>query len=122
MYSDEESSSAEEGDKYESFGEVVPAWQTEGRSPGDTPWPGHRALKQWRQAGRECHLYAYAPYTRFSLALPSLTRVLYWVSPCRGFLSRVAGKVMGLTHARASSQEVHESQVHDVLVCHFLCI
>ncbi|KAK9904746.1 hypothetical protein WJX75_001738 [Coccomyxa subellipsoidea] len=45
-------------------GELAPAWQNGAAGPGEAPWPAHRALREWRQSGRECHLYAYAPYTR----------------------------------------------------------
>ena len=27
-------------------------------------WPGHPALKAFRESGKECHFYAYAPPTR----------------------------------------------------------
>ncbi|BDA49847.1 hypothetical protein COCOBI_14-4670 [Coccomyxa sp. Obi] len=67
--SDEEGSSEEEeDDEDKSLGaELAPAWHAGGSAPGETPWPAHRALREWRQAGRECHLYAYAPYTREAL-------------------------------------------------------
>lgn len=67
VYSDEERSSAEdEEEEDDSLGaEVAHAWHGGESAPGETPWPAYRALREWRQAGRECHLYAYAPYTRF---------------------------------------------------------
>ncbi|CAL8464285.1 g3820 [Coccomyxa elongata] len=71
--SDEEGSSAEEGDEEEEVegdsldAEVAPAWHPEGCAAGEAPWPAYRALREWRQAGRECHLYAYAPFTRGAL-------------------------------------------------------
>ncbi|EIE18633.1 Clavaminate synthase-like protein [Coccomyxa subellipsoidea C-169] len=47
--------------------ELAPAWRDGAAQPGESPWPAHRALREWRQAGRECHLYAYAPSTREAL-------------------------------------------------------
>lgn len=54
--------------------ELAPAWQNGAAAPGEAPWPAHRALREWRQSGRECHLYAYAPYTRFG-------SWLLWITP-----------------------------------------
>lgn len=59
-----------------------------GRGAGPQPWPAHAALRAWREAGRECHFYAYAPPTAAALAALAARAPLVEVGAGTGYWAR----------------------------------
>ena len=69
--SDDNSSSSESASSDSDAPEQAKAWQgsasgsEEDRGTALAVWPADSLLSRWRAASRECHVYAYAPPTRY---------------------------------------------------------